>query len=224
LIPIRDTVRSRTFPIVTVLLIACNSAIFLFELSLGDRLDQFIAVFGLAPGAVVQNFHHYLYIPAIVPFFSAMFLHGGWLHLLGNMLYLWVFGDNVEDAMGHGRFLVFYILCGLGAATGQFYSNPHSMAPMIGASGAIAGVLGAYFLLYPRAKVVTLIPIFILFYFIEIPAVIFLGFWFLMQFLSGSLALSSEAASAGGIAWWAHVGGFASGMLLVFPFRKRNRR
>jgi hypothetical protein len=137
------------------------------------------------------------------------------------MLYLWIFGNNVEDKMGHARFFLFYIMCGLGGALVQCYVNPVSPVPMIGASGAIAGVLGSYMLLFPRSKVVTLVPIFFFFTFIEIPAVVFLGFWFLMQFFSGTLSLAGQTpAYVGGIAWWAHVGGFASGLILVFPFRK----
>ena len=150
-----------------------------------------------------------------------MFLHGGWVHLLGNMLYLWIFGDNIEDKLGHARFIVFYLLCGIGAAVGQIAANPLSDVPMVGASGAIAGILGAYMLLFPRSRVVTLVPIFFFFYFIEIPAILFLGLWFLMQFLYGTLTLSTETSvSGGGVAWWAHVGGFITGAGLVFPFRK----
>lgn len=207
----------------TIALIGTNAAVFAFELSLGERLDGFIALFGLTPAVVIKEFHRHSVIAAGIPFFTSMFLHGGWFHLIGNMLYLWVFGDNVEDSLGHVRFFLFYILCGLSAAAAQVYANPISTATMIGASGAIAGILGGYFLLYPKARIVTLIPIFILFYFFEIPAIVFLGFWFLMQFFNGTLALSNEAGNAGGVAWWAHVGGFASGMILVFPFRKANR-
>ena len=137
------------------------------------------------------------------------------------MLYLWIFGDNVEDKMGHGRFVLFYILCGLAGSVLQFSMNPSSTIPIIGASGAIAGVLGSYFLLFPKSKVVTLVPIFFFFTFIEIPAVLFLGIWFLMQFFYGTLALGGQtSADIGGVAWWAHVGGFASGLILVLPFRK----
>lgn len=222
MIPIRDTIPSRTTPFVAIGLIIANVAVFLFELSLGEDLDLFISAFGLTPFLTGENVANHQYVWAMLPFFSSMFLHGGWLHLLGNMLYIWIFADNVEDKLGHGRFLLFYVLCGVGAAFAQFYMNPMSEAPMVGASGAIAGVLGAYFLLFPRSRVLTLIPVFVFFSFVEIPAVFFLGFWFLLQFLNGALALSSETASAGGVAWWAHIGGFASGMLLVFPFRKQS--
>jgi len=154
-----------------------------------------------------------------------MFLHGGWLHLIGNMWYLWIFGDNVEDRRGHGRFLVFYLLAGLGAGFIHTGVNYYVVIPSVGASGAIAGVLGAYLLLHPFARVTTLIPIFFFWQIVEIPAVIVLGLWFLMQFLSGTSALSVADATAGGLAWWAHIGGFLVGMVLLAVFRgpKRGR-
>jgi hypothetical protein len=221
LIPIRDTIPSKRFPIVTILLILGSALVFLFELSLGKGLEHFIAMFGLTPAQIQIDVERHSYVRVVVPFFTSIFLHGGWLHLIGNMLYLWIFGDNVEDKMGHGRFFLFYIMCGLGASLLHCYVNPASPVPTIGASGAIAGVLGSYFLLFPKSKVVTLVPIFFFFTFIEIPAVVFLGFWFLMQFFSGTLSLAGQTpAHVGGIAWWAHVGGFASGIILVFPFRK----
>ncbi len=221
MIPIRGTIPSKRFPFVTILLIVANALVFIFELSLGDRLGTFIAMFGMSPAQVRIDAAHHSYFWMVVPFFTSVFLHGGWLHLLGNMLYLWIFGNNVEDKMGHGRFALFYILCGLAGSVVQFSMNPSSTIPTIGASGAIAGVLGSYFLLFPKSKVVTLVPIFFFFTFIEIPAVLFLGFWFLMQFFYGTLALDgSTSANIGGVAWWAHVGGFASGLILVFPFRK----
>ena len=223
MIPIRDTIPSKRFPFVTILLIVANALVFIFELSLGERLGNFIAVFGMSPAQVRIDAAQQSYFWVIVPFFTSVFLHGGWLHLLGNMLYLWIFGDNVEDKMGHGRFAFFYILCGLAGSALQFSMNSSSTIPTIGASGAIAGVLGSYFLLFPKSKVVTLVPIFFFFTFIEIPAFLFLGFWFLMQFFYGTLALDGQtSADVGGVAWWAHVGGFASGVILVFPFRKYN--
>lgn len=221
MIPIRDTIPSKRFPFVTILLIVANALVFIFELSLGDRLGNFISTFGMSPAQVRIDAAQHSYFWVGVPFFTSLFLHGGWLHLLGNMLYLWIFGDNVEDKMGHGRFALFYILCGLAGSVLQFSMNSSSTIPTIGASGAIAGVLGSYFLLFPKSKVVTLVPIFFFFTFIEIPAVLFLGFWFLMQFFYGTLALDGQtSADIGGVAWWAHVGGFASGLILVFPFRK----
>ncbi len=146
---------------------------------------------------------------------SAMFLHGGWGHLLGNMLYLYIFGNNVEDRLGRGRFLLFYLMCGAFSFLSQVALQPNSMVPNVGASGAIAGVLGAYFLLFPRARILTLVPLFFFFPLVEIPAFFFLGIWFLMQFLSGAATLGRVPALAGGVAWWAHVGGFLAGMLLL---------
>ncbi len=219
MIPIRDTIPSKRFPIVTILLITANTLVFLFELSLGDRLEGFIALYGLTPAHVRLDFIHHAYVYVIIPFFTTLFLHGGWLHLVGNMLYLWIFGDNVEDKLGHGRFFLFFLLCGLGGSLLHTYMNPGSSIPTIGASGAIAGVLGSYILLFPRSRVLTLVPIIFFFTFMEIPAVLFLGIWFLMQFLNGTLALHT-GSNAGDVAWWAHVGGFSSGMILVFPLRK----
>jgi membrane associated rhomboid family serine protease len=159
----------------------------------------------------------------IVPFFTSMFLHAGWLHVLGNMWYLWIFGDNVEDRLGHLTFLLFYVLCGLGAGVVHTILNANTLVPSVGASGAIAGVLGAYLISYPFARVLTLIPIFIFIQVIEIPALIVLGFWFLMQFLNGTASLAMTTASQGGVAWWAHVGGFVVGMLLIGLFPRKDR-
>lgn len=158
-----------------------------------------------------------------LPFFSSMFLHGGWLHVIGNMWYLWIFGDNVEDRMGHVRYLVFYLLCGIGAGLTHIFFNPTSGVPTVGASGAIAGVMGAYLMLYPLAKVVTLVPVFFFITFIEIPALFFLGFWVLLQFIQGTVT-STVAQDTGGVAWWAHFGGFVLGAALIFLFKKRRQR
>src|SRR2546423_15225282 len=154
-----------------------------------------------------------------------MFLHGGLLHVAGNMLYLWIFGDNVEDRMGHGRFLVFYLLCGVAAALAQTIAAPDSVIPMVGASGAIAGVMGAYFVLYPKSRIVALVPLFFFFQIIEVPAIFFLGIWFLMQFLSGigSIAEATRGAAGGGVAFWAHVAGFVGGITGVLLFRRPER-
>ena len=160
----------------------------------------------------------------VIPFITSMFLHGGWLHLFGNMLYLWIFGDNVEDRLGHFPFLIFYLLCGVGAGIVHTIFNASSFVPSIGASGAIAGVLGAYVVSYPFARVLTLVPIFVFFQVIEIPALIVLGFWFVMQLFSGTAALATTtSASSGGVAWWAHVGGFVIGMVLVGLFPRKDR-
>jgi membrane associated rhomboid family serine protease len=154
----------------------------------------------------------------------AMFLHGGWAHILGNMLYLWIFGDNVEDRLGHGRFLIFYLLCGWVASYAHVWSMPTSTMPSLGASGAIAGVLGAYITLYPHARVVTLIPLGIFTDLVQIPAVFVLGFWFVQNLFSGMLSLGVRTAQGGGVAWWAHIGGFVAGLVLVWIFQNRKRR
>lgn len=153
-------------------------------------------------------------VELLTPVF-AMFLHGGWLHILGNMLYLYIFGDNVEDMLGRGKFLLFYIACGVLSFAAQILFQAHSMIPNVGASGAIAGILGAYFILFPRARVLTLIPLFIFFPLVEIPAFVFLGIWFLIQFLSGAASLGRSSALSGGVAWWAHIGGFVAGIVLL---------
>jgi membrane associated rhomboid family serine protease len=214
MIPLRDIIPSRTTPVVTIALIAINVLVFLYELSLGRAVDPFTLYWGLVPAAF-----------SWVTVLTSMFLHGGFLHVAGNMLYLWIFGDNVEDRMGHGRFLVFYLLCGVAAALAQTITAPDSVIPMVGASGAIAGVMGAYFVLYPKSRIVTLIPIFFFFQVIEVPAILFLGIWFLMQFLSGLGSIVSVASgSAGGVAFWAHVAGFVAGISGVVVFRRPERQ
>jgi membrane associated rhomboid family serine protease len=215
LIPLRDIIPSRTTPVVTIALIAVNVIVFLFELSLGRAVDAFTLYWGLVPAAF-----------SWVTVLTSMFLHGGVLHVAGNMLYLWIFGDNVEDRMGHGRFLVFYLLCGVAAALAQTISVPDSVVPMVGASGAIAGVMGAYFVLYPKSRIVTLIPLFFFFQVIEVPAILFLGIWFLMQFVSGlgSIVTVAGGQSGGGVAFWAHVAGFVAGISGVVVFRRPERQ
>jgi membrane associated rhomboid family serine protease len=185
-IPLRDIIPSRTTPVVTICLIALNSIVFLYQMSLGRAVDAFTLYYGLIPAAF-----------SWMNVFTSMFLHGSVLHVAGNMLYLWIFGDNVEDRMGHGRFLVFYLLCGIAAALAQTITTPDSTVPMIGASGAIAGVMGAYFVLYPRSRIVTLIPLFFFFQVIEVPAIFFLGIWFLMQFVSGVGSIVSRVGNGG---------------------------
>jgi membrane associated rhomboid family serine protease len=213
MIPLRDVIPTRTTPFVTVSLIAVNAVVFLYQWSLGDAVVAFVQRFGLVPADFAWA--------AVV---TSMFLHGGLLHFGGNMLYLWIFGDNVEDRMGHGRFLAFYLLCGLAAALAQTLSSPLSGVPMVGASGAIAGVMGAYFVLYPRSRIVTLVPIVVFFHIKEVPAIFFLGVWFLMQFLSGVGSLGAATADGGGIAFWAHTAGFAAGLIGVFVFRQPARQ
>ena len=213
MIPLRDVIPSRTVPYLTVTLIALNIVGWFFELTLSTRdLAVFLQTFGVVPA-------HFQ--PASLV--TSMFLHGSWSHVLGNMLYLWIFGDNVEDRMGHGRFLVFYLLCGFVAAFGQIAINPDSTLPTIGASGAIAGVMGAYLVLYPRSRVLTLVPLIIFFEIVELPAVFLLGFWFLMQlFSAGAIAVTANSES-GGVAFMAHVAGFVAGLAGVFVFRKPRR-
>ena len=214
MIPLRDVIPSHTTPVVTILVIALNALVFLYELSLGPRAQAaFMQFFGVVPAALE---------PATLV--TSMFLHGGWLHVLGNMLYLWIFGDNVEDRLGHGRFAVFYLMCGLAAALAQTVTSPHSIVPMVGASGAIAGVMGAYFVMFPRSRVLTLIPLFIFWEVIELPAIFFLGFWFLMQLASGVGSLSAATQTAGGIAFWAHVAGFVVGAGSIVFFRRPERQ
>ena len=207
MIPLRDTIPSATVPVVNYGIIAVNVAVFLYEASLGRHLEAFVFAHGLVP----RDF-------AFSNLVTSMFLHGSWLHLFGNMLYLYIFGDNVEDRLGHGRYLVFYLLCGMAAGAAQAFSNPDSRIPMVGASGAIAGVSGAYFLFFPTARVVTLVPVFLFLQVIEIPAVFFLLVWFLWQFLSG---IATTHAATGGVAFWAHVGGFVAGMVLGPTLRGR---
>jgi len=194
-------------------LIALNCAVFLYQLVLGDRLTEFVHAYAVIPFRFV---HVFLRHPAeLLTPLSAMFLHGGWMHLLGNILYLYIFGDNVEGTLGRGRYLLFYLACGALSFLVQIAFQSNSMVPNIGASGAIAGVLGAYFLLFPRARILTLVPLFFFFPAVEIPAFFFLGIWFLFQFLSGAATIGQTSALTGGVAWWAHIGGFLAGMILL---------
>lgn len=198
-------------------IIALNALAFFHELLLGPgEMEAFFRRYGIVPVRYsdARIAAHFGLAEQVIPFFTSMFLHGGWLHLLGNLWSLWIFGDNVEDWFGHVGFAVFYVFCGVASGLMHLAFNWGSSLPTIGASGAIAGVMGAYFLLFPRARVVTLVPIFLFVTFVELPAVVFLGLWFLLQFLSGTAAAAS--ATAGGIAWWAHIGGFAAGAVTVF--------
>jgi len=222
MIPLRDTIPSETAPVVTRLLIAANVLVFLHQAGLGHYGGEaFIRTYGLVPRRV-----HLDRVDTLSPLVTSMFLHGGWLHLLGNMLYLHIFGDNVEDRLGHVRYLAFYLTTGIVAGIAQVTINPHSALPMVGASGAIAGVTGAYFLFFPRARVVTLVPIFIFLQIVELPAVFFLLFWFAFQLLLWIGSLGTDTAM-GGVAFWAHVGGFLGGMVLgpmLAPPRPRTVR
>jgi membrane associated rhomboid family serine protease len=214
MIPLRDVIPSRTRPIVTVAIIALNVLVFVQQLGWSvNEIERFILTYGLIPAEFSWG-----------SMISSMFVHGGLMHFAGNMLYLWIFGDNVEDRMGHGRFLVFYLLAGTGAALAQTLAAPDSPVPMVGASGAIAGVMGAYFVLYPHSRVLTLVPLPLTV--VEIPAVYLLGLWFAMQFLSGLSTLDPASAGqlAGGVAFWAHAAGFGVGTILVFVFRRPERQ
>jgi rhomboid family protein len=212
-IPLRDVIPSRTVPFITITIIVINALAWFVELAQGPRqLNQFLYVYGVVPG----NFH-------LATLVTSMFLHGSWSHIIGNMLYLWIFGDNVEDRCGHGRFVVFYLLCGFAAGFGQILMNPGSMVPTIGASGAIAGVMGAYFVLYPHSRVLTFIP-FPLFDVVEVPAIFLLGFWFLMQLFNAGAVAASAGTGGGGVAFAAHVVGFVVGLGGIFLFRKREPR
>jgi membrane associated rhomboid family serine protease len=220
MIPLRDDNPTRTFAFVTVGIIALNVVVFWHELTLpqGVSAETFFGSFALIPARLTQ-----LPSPeAYRSIFTSMFLHGGWLHLIGNMWFLWIFGNNIEDSVGHFKFILFYLLCGIAAAAAQVAISPNSTVPMIGASGAISGVLGAYLVLFPRARILTLLPIWIFLQFIRVPAVIFLILWFVIQFLSGLAATQFNVT--GGIAFWAHVGGFVAGLLLILPFKKRGVR
>ncbi len=212
MIPIRDNQVSDCFPVVTYALMGINLLAWMLQLQVGLHDETFFYLYGLVPAkyTVGEMSRHFSVFNQVFSLFSYMFLHGGFWHLLGNMWSLYIFGDNIEAHFGSARFLVFYILCGLISGACHFIFNPVSMIPTIGASGAIAGVMGAYLLLYPRSKILTLVPIIIIPWFIEIPAFIFLGFWFMIQFLN---AAGQEAGT--GIAWWAHIGGFIAGLVLV---------
>jgi rhomboid family protein len=214
MIPLRDVIPSRTTPYITVTIIVLNAVAWFFELSLPrELLPAFLQAYGVVPAEFSA--------PTLI---TSMFLHGSWSHVLGNMWYLWIFGDNVEDRMGHTRFAIFYLLCGIVAAFGQIAISPQSTLPTIGASGAIAGVMGAYFVLYPHSRVLTLIPLIIIFEVIELPAIMLLGFWFLMQlFSAGTVAITAATHGSGGVAFMAHVAGFLAGVIGVFAFRKREQ-
>ncbi len=220
MIPLRDENPTRTFAVVTLLLIVANIIIFAYELTLTaeHQLHALLASYALVPAEILAAPS----LPAYGTVFTSMFLHGGLLHLAGNMLYLWIFGNNIEDAVGHLRFVLFYLLCGLAAAATHIAMQPESTVPTIGASGAVSGVLGAYLLLYPRAKVLVVIPIWIFLRFAYLPAWVLLIVWFALQLLSGWWTVGNPQSD--GIAFWAHIGGFLAGLLLVPLFKKRRVR
>jgi len=216
MIPIRDTIASKNYPVVNYTLISINVVFFLFELSQGANLDRFLYIYGLVPArySMPQISSYFTTGQQLLSLLSFMFLHGGFWHLLGNMWFLYIFGDNVEDRLGPFRYLVFYLLCGITSGLSHLLLNLHSNMPTIGASGAIAGVMGAYLVLHPHSKILTLIPIIFIPWFIEIPAFFFLGFWFVLQFLNAT----GSHGNLGGIAWWAHIGGFVFGIVYLKIF------
>jgi len=221
MIPLRDDVPSERLPIVTYGIIGLNLLVFLWELSLGPALTRTVRLLGVTPLALVGGWRDSPWV--FITLLTSQFLHAGWVHLFGNMLYLWIFGDNVEDTMGRGRFLAFYLICGVVANLAQVAINPRSTLPLIGASGAIAGVLGAYLLLFPWARVLVAVPIFFYLRIIAVPAVLVLGTWFVTQLFSGLAAITLASQVTGGVAWWAHVGGFVTGMILIRFFKRRRR-
>jgi len=232
LIPLRDDIPSRSTPVVNVTLIVINVLAFFYQLMLGPELGPFLREFAVIPVLYFRDImltgagglREVTPVDLGVPLFTSMFLHGGWLHLGGNMLYLWIFGDNVEDRLGHGRYFVFYLTCGVAASSAHIVTNATSRVPSLGASGAIAGVLGAYILLYPKARVVALLPLGFFTQMIRLPALFFLGWWFVQQFFYGLASLGVQSAQTGGVAWWAHIGGFVAGAVLVWIFKKRDYR
>jgi len=213
MIPIRDVNRSEHFPLVNVAIIAVNVLAFVWQMAQGPQLKEALFLYGIVPSRYSDPMVavEFTTVQQLLPFLTSMFLHGGIMHILGNMWFLYIFGDNIEDRLGHFRYLVFYLLCGIAAGLIHLVSNWHSKIPTIGASGAIAAVMGGYLLLYPRARILTLIPIFFFFQFVELPAYLFLGFWILIQVISAGLTRSE----VGGIAWFAHIGGFVVGLVMV---------
>jgi membrane associated rhomboid family serine protease len=214
--PIRDTISSKNYPVVNNTIIGINVVLFLFQMSQGANLDRFVYIYGLVPArySMPQIASYFTTGQQLLSWLSFMFLHGGFWHLLGNMWSLYIFGDNVEDRLGPFRYLVFYLLCGITSGLSHLLFNLHSNMPTIGASGAIAGVMGAYLILHPHSKILTLIPIIFIPWFIEIPAFFFLGFWFVLQFINAA----GSHGNIGGIAWWAHIGGFVFGIVLLKIF------
>ena len=213
MIPLRDTQPSYSKPLVTILIIVLNAVVFLYEISLDPfSRNHLIAVYGLVP----DRFHP-------ISLLTSMFLHGGWLHIIGNMWFLWIFGDNIEDVLGHGKYALFYLLCGMAAALAHMAMNADSRMPTIGASGAIAGVMGAYLVKFPHARIQTLVVVFIFLTTYELPAAFLLIYWFIIQFFSGVGSVAYSHVSEQGVAWFAHVGGFLAGIVLIYVFPTRKR-
>lgn len=217
MIPIKENIRSRRFAIVNYSLIILNVLVFGLQLLQGSNLDNFVTRFAFIPAQISTG----LDAGDLLRIFTSMFMHGGWMHLIGNMLYLWIFGDNVEDALGHFGYLVFYLMAGFLAALTHFFFNPQSLVPTVGASGAIAGVLGAYMVFYPSSRVYTFIPIGFFSRLTLVPAFVVLGLWFVLQLFNGFLSIG--AADQGGVAFWAHIGGFVFGLVIGLLFKRRER-
>ena len=232
MIPIRDDQPRFSTPYVTYFVIAINILVFVFELWVGAQspreLNALMYTFGVVPeniSAALAGSPQISLGQAFIPILTSMFLHASWLHVIGNMWFLWIFGDNIEDYLGHFLYLVFYLLCGLAASVTHILLNMGSPLPSVGASGAIAGVMGAYFVLYPRARVLTLVPLIVFFPFWWIPAWVILGYWFVINFLSGAAtAVSTAGQTTGGVAFWAHVGGFVAGIVMIKIFPQRQGR
>jgi membrane associated rhomboid family serine protease len=228
MIPLRDMTPCRSVPVMTLVLIVINLVVFLHQVSLPPaQAEAFVRVYGLVPMKVQLALagRHYSLADALLPLFTCMFLHGGWLHIIGNMWFLWIFGGNVEDRLGSLGYLVFYLLCGIASGVLQTIFSWGSHLPAIGASGAISGILGAYIVFFPSSRILTLVPLFIIWFTWQIPALVFIGLWFLLQFMGGIGSLNNpRAASLGGVAWWAHVGGFLTGMLLARAIKPAERR
>jgi len=222
MIPLHDDNPTGSFPVLTILLIAICVLVYFFQAALGPRGGETIIYsLGVIPAVLldkVELSRDLVLVPAELTIFTSMFLHGGFLHLAGNMLYLWIFGNNIEDALGKVRFLIFYFLCGIVAAFGQIMQDPDSTIPMVGASGAISGVLGAYLLLFPHARVLVLVPMGFFMQMMKIPAGLVLGLWFVLQLVSSALTSSA----GGGVAWFAHIGGFVAGLLLILVMKRKN--
>ncbi len=225
MIPLKDMTKRRSTPFMTLLLIAVNIAVFIHQIMLPSAASNaFINTYALVPSKIPLALagRHYTLEQALVPLFTCMFLHGGFLHILGNMWFLWIFGGNVEDRLGSFPYLIFYLICGIGSSVSQLLFSWGSHVPSLGASGAISGVLGAYVVLFPGSRILSLVPLFIIWFTARIPAVIFIGLWFLVQFLSGIGSLRAPGSSnTGGVAWWAHVGGFLLGMFLARGSRRQ---
>ena len=224
MIPLKDNNPTRTFPFITIALIVINCILFIIELTQGKYLITFIESFGCIPYEITMgtDVEPFIFFPVRLTIITSMFLHGGWMHLVGNMLYLWIFGNNIEDRLGHFRFIIFYLFIGVIASLTQIMVNPFSTIPQIGASGAVSGILGAYILLFPKTKVLTLIPLFYIIRIISLPAFVVLGFWIVLQIINGFVSLSYTAQ--GGVAFFAHIGGFIAGLLFIKPFLIGRRR